>query len=548
MTVPIQGGSHTVAAIFSDQLRLHVPYFQRGYAWQQENAERLLSDVLRHVKGEAGLDWYPLGAIILRQTPGETKADIADGHQRLITLTVMLAVLRGLESESERRQRLHRCVCEADETPRLITLETARDLMLDYVQRSGATALPQPGPDADLSPGEEAILEVRDWLRQRLSALQIGQRRAIADFVLERTFLVVISVEEEQAARLLFSTMHETGVRPQTADLLKSSVLGKCAAGTRDRARAIWEGLEGRLGRDRMETLFLHIAAIESRRMSSETPDIALGRAFDFSTPEDAGRFVIERLRPMGARHVEILNAGFDTRSTPGPVFRRLQYLGWVIRHETWRLPALHWLSQRRYEDAETFAFLSRLETLAWVQMIKAEDIAKRDRRYLSLLDEIDRGRALEAGGALEIMPDERQAVHGVLAGPNVFKRPYKLFLLLRLNALYEGDAGVIVAPEATVEHIFPQKPGSASRWQVDHGRSPEMGRLLHSLGNLTLLIEAEQNAAANGEFELKRSVYRQSGFELTRRVADRTAWRPDEIAARTDQLVGDFFKALGIG
>lgn len=548
MTVPIEGGSHTVASIFSDKLRLHVPYFQRGYAWQQEHAERLLGDLLRHVRGEAGLDWYPLGAIILRQTPGEKQADIADGHQRLITLTIMLAVLRDLESEAERRRRLHGCICEADETPRLTTLATARVLMLAYVQRTGATARLQVDADLDLSPSEEAILEVRSWLRQRLSALKIGERRAVADFLLDRTMLIVITVAEEQAARLLFATMHETGVRPQTADLLKSSVLGNCAAGTRDRAREIWEGLEGRLGRDRMETLFLHIAAMETRRMSAETPDIALGRAFDFSTPEDAGRFVIERLRPVGARHVDILNAGLDSRATPGPVFRRLQYLGWVIRHDTWRLPALHWLSQRPYEDAETLTFLRRLEALAWVQMIKAEDIAKRDRRYLGLLGEIDKGRAMEPGGALDIMPDERQAVHGVLAGPNVFKRPYKLFLLLRLNALYEGDVGVVVAPEATVEHIVPQKPDLKSQWATDYGASPVAKSLLHSLGNLTLLTEAEQNEAANGEFEFKQGVYRRSGFVLTRRVAERTRWGPADVAARTDELVGDFFKALGIG
>lgn len=547
MTVPIEGGSQTVASIFSGQLSLAVPYFQRGYAWQQEHAERLLSDVLRHAGGDAGLDWYPLGAIIVQKNPQATAAHIADGHQRLITLTVLLAVLRDLEVEAERRQRLSACIAAADGGVRLTTQAAAQSLMLAYVQQDGATARPL-SPDAgDLSPGEEAILEVRNWLRQRIAGLDVGQRRRLAEFLLERTYLIVITVTDEPAARLLFATMHETGVRPQTADLLKSSVLGKCSGDTRERARGVWEGLEGRLGRDRMETLFLHIAAMDTRRMSSETPDIALGRAYDFSTEEDAGRFVLERLRPIGARHVEVLNAGLDPRATPGPVFRRLQYLGWVIRHDTWRLPVLHWLLQRPYEDARTLAFLTRLERLAWVQMIKAEEIARRDRRYLALLDEIDRGRALEPGGALDIEAEERRLVHSVLAGPNFFRRPYKLFLLLRLNAHYEGDEAVIVAPEATVEHIYPQKPGSGGRWEADYGARPEAGQLRHSLGNLTLLTEAEQNRAANGEFDAKVEVYRQSGFRLSQRLAVRGHWRPEDIAARTDEMAGDLFKALGI-
>lgn len=547
MTVPIQGSSHSVASIFSDMLKLKVPYFQRGYAWQQENADRLLSDILRHVGGGAETDWYPLGAIILRQTPGETEADIADGHQRLITLTVMLAALRDLERDADSQARLHGCIIATDGAVRLTTLAPAQGLMRDYVQDIGATARRAPEDTSELSPGEEAILEVRDWLRQRLSAFDVGQRRTIADFLLERTFLVVITVADEPSARLLFSTMHETGVRPQTADLLKSSILGKCSGETREQARGVWEGLEGRLGRDRMETLFMHIAAMDTRRMSSESPDIALGRAYDFSTPEDAGRFVLERLRPVGQRHIQILNAGLDPRAVPGPAFRRLQYLGWVIRHDTWRLPALHWLSLRPIEDAETLDFFRRLERLAWVQMIKAEEIAKRDRRYLAILDEIDRGRALEPGGGLDIGVDERQAVHGVLAGPNVFKRPYKLFLLLRLNAHYEGDENVHIAPEATVEHIYPQRPAAGSGWQREFGARSDANHLLHSLGNLTLLTEPEQNSAANGDYSAKRAIYGESGFAISQRLAAKPEWRPQDVAARTDELVRDLFAALGI-
>ncbi len=372
-------------------------------------------------------------------------------------------------------------------------------------------------------------------------------RRKLADFLLERTVLVAVSVGGDAAARLLFTTMHETGVKPQTADLLKSRVLGKCRGDDRETAQAVWEGLEARLGRDRMEGLLLSVAAIKARAMPSEHPDVALAQAFDLDPPGMARRFVMEHLRPIGSHLLEILNAGLDPAAQPGPVYRRLQYLGWVVRHDAWRLPALHWLSLRSIEAPETLVFLKRLETLAWVQMIRAEDVLRRDRRYLDILGEIDRGQALDAGSALTILPAERAAVRAVLTGPNLARRPYKLFLLLRLNAIAEGDEAVRITPEATVEHVFPQRPGFNSRWLEDYGRDADAATLKHMLGNLTLLTEREQNQAANRDFEAKRGIYADSAFSLSRHLGELSTWPPDAIRARTEQMAGDLMAALDI-
>jgi hypothetical protein len=474
-------------------------------------------------------------------------ADVADGHQRLITLTILLAVLRDLETEDGRHQRLARCVLDETGAPRFSTLQGAAELLLTAVQAEGATVRSAGADTLDLTPSEAAVLDNRTVVAERLAALSPEERRRLADFLLERTILVKITVEEESAARLLFTTMHETGVKPQTADLLKSRVLGRCTGEIREQAQTIWEGLEARLGRDRMEGLFLNVAAIKARALATEHPDVALGQVFDFDSPEEARRFVLEHLRPIGTRHVEMLNAGLDPNAKPGPVFRRLQYLSWVIRHDTWRLPALHWLVQAGYEHPQTLEFLRRLEALAWVQMIRAEEAVRRDRRYLFVLDEIDRGRALEPGGALTVLPHERELARGILIGPNMARRPYKLFLLLRLNSIYEGGGAVTVTPEATMEHIFPQRPGAGSGWVQHYGHLADDAGLKHMLGNLTLLTEREQNRAANRDFELKRPIYAESAFALSRRLATRTGWRPDDIRARTDELVQDFLFDLGL-
>ena len=547
MVLPIASACDSVEAVLTGPQRLKVPYFQRGYAWQQEHADRLVMDLISHATGEAVMDWYPLGAIILARREGEAEADVADGHQRLITLIILIATLRDLETEPQRRQRLARCILDAEGRPRFTTLQGTSDLLLAAVQVEDATAAAIDDAELDLSPSETAILDNRSLVRQRLEALGAEQRRLLADFLLERTVLVVVTVAEESAARLLFSTMHETGIKPKAADLLKSRVLGRCTGVTREKAQGIWEGLEARLGRDRMDGLFLAVAAIKARALVVEHPDVALGQAFDFESPDAAERFVLEHLKPIGAHHVDMLNAGLDPHARPGPVFRRLQYLSWVIRHDTWRLPALHWLSRSGNDDPDTLTFLRRLEALAWVQMIRAEEAARRDRRYFAVLDEIDRGRALSPGGPLEVLPAEREAARAILTGPNLARRPYKLFLLLRLNSIHEGDDAVTITPDATMEHILPQRPAPGSRWTEDYAPGTEVNSLKHVLGNLTLLTEPEQNRAANREFEAKRSIYAGSAFVLSQRLATEVAWRPDDIRARTARLADDFMAALGL-
>lgn len=544
---PMQSASATVEDILANARRLRVPYFQRGYAWQLEHASRLLDDLLAHAVGERDPDWYPLGAIIVSGEPDSSVLEVADGHQRLITLTIILAVLRDLEDDEARRRRLARCIIGDDGDLRFQTLKGSRDVLQAAVQEDGATLREAGMPDADLSPSESAILENRDGLRERIAALDSGRRRQLADFALARTMLVVITVGDERAARLLFATMHETGVRPAQTDLFKSQLLGQCAAEVRQAAQDHWEVLEARLGRHRMEDLLIDIATLETRAIVTEPPEAALAQAFGLATPDEASRFVFEHLRPSGERYVDIVGASLAHGRTPGPVFRRLQYLGWIVRHDTWRLPALHWLKQNPYEAPETLEFLRRLEALAWVQMIGSEDSSRRDRRYLAIVEAVDQGRALEPGGPFDIRPAERNEMLAILSGPNIVRRSYRHFLLLRLNAIYEGDVAVSNVPPATIEHVFPQRPGAGSRWREDFPTDGDAGQLRHMLGNLTLLTEAEQNRAGNQDFGIKRPIYADSAFALSRRIAAETGWTPASIRARTQALCRDFIEALGI-
>lgn len=552
LKAPILATPCTVAQIFSDEYRLVLPYFQRGYAWQQEHAARLLSDILRVAEGGADIDWYPLGSIIVAKKPKSPEAWLADGHQRLITLTILIAILRDLEGDPALKARLHSCIFSggsADPDPqfRLTTHEKARDRLRSAVQAEGATGLAVPEGDEDASESEENIVANRDHLRKAVAELSAARRQRLARFLLEGCFLLVTMLEEQRIALLLFSTMHDTGLKPTTIDLFKAQVLGRVLPHAREACQTIWEQLEAQLGQSGLDALFRHIAVLETGRMPTRPVLAVLQDRFDLDEAEGARSFVTRRLNTVGGHFTTLLDAPARAGVLPPAVSRRLQYLGWVRQHNSWAVPALHWLARSGGNDQQTPAFFRRLEALAWVQMIRAEDAPRRDQRYISLVEQISAGQAFAAGGGLDISAQERRDVRRILSASNFWRKRYKPFLLLRINAAIEGDDQVRLAPEATIEHVYPQNPDHSSQWTTDFRGAAEASRFRNLLGNLTLLTVDEQNEARNHDFVVKRPVLAASTFALSRRLGSCSTWRPDDVGRSTDEMIELLLQSWGI-
>ncbi|MCI0420635.1 MAG: HNH endonuclease family protein [Acidobacteria bacterium] len=86
---------------------------------------------------------------------------------------------------------------------------------------------------------------------------------------------------------------------------------------------------------------------------------------------------------------------------------------------------------------------------------------------------------------------------------------------------------------DITLEHVLPENPGG--NWP---GLSSDVVDMLYTrLGNLVLLQVSKNAKLGNASFEDKKKVLSQAGFALTLRVANYSAWGPDEIADRQAKL-----------
>src|SRR5437016_1550269 len=69
--------------------RLSVPVNQREYSWEDEQVKEVFQDLQRSIDQGA----YFLGTIVLTRGKGGA-LEVADGQQRLATITILLAAIR----------------------------------------------------------------------------------------------------------------------------------------------------------------------------------------------------------------------------------------------------------------------------------------------------------------------------------------------------------------------------------------------------------------------------------------------------------------------
>lgn len=83
--------------------KLHIPDYQRPYAWKENQVEILLNDLKDVI--ESGKKSYLLGSLIFHKNTQDSKLDIVDGQQRLVTLALICAELEQWEQDKDGKKR-----------------------------------------------------------------------------------------------------------------------------------------------------------------------------------------------------------------------------------------------------------------------------------------------------------------------------------------------------------------------------------------------------------------------------------------------------------
>jgi len=553
----IDAKEKAIRDVFHRDYAFSIPAYQRPYSWGTDQAKTLLTDlVAASADFNVGMNVnsvtpYFLGSIVVIKQENQPAADVVDGQQRLTTLALLISALRTLFTDVKRKATFGELVLEQGD-PLVGTEDRCR---LELRQRDNAffetNFLRHPDLSqlpgllaANLSDPQKHLAENAQALLAELSKLEPGRREAMAAFLLQHTYLVIVSTASLESAFRIFSVLNDRGLDLTVADILKSEIIGRIPAATQEAYVEKWEDAEVELGTQRFADLFSHIRMIHDRKKLRTT----VLEGFRASVPmTNPASFIDSELLPMADAMQVIFQRDFEC-ADPAAEKQANSSLRWLLRigDQDWVPVALLLITRYAETPAVTVAKLAELEKLTAVLWLNRFDINNRIERYGKILEEIANDTAKSAVlPSLLASAEEKKSAADAISGDvyNLSPAPKRTFVLLRLDAALSSGEATYDFDTITVEHILPQTPDATSEWIEWWPDSIAREQSVHLLGNLALLNRRQNSAALNWDFDKKKEKYYQkktggSPFQITSRVLKETEWTPAVFARHQAETV----------
>ncbi|MCZ4072547.1 DUF262 domain-containing protein [Agrobacterium sp. LMR679] len=551
---PIKAGQERLSRVFSDEFAFSIPTYQRPYAWEQEQTQALLDDIMSALHDAIDTKepiTYFLGSIVLIKQPGSPEAKVVDGQQRLTTLTILLSVLRDLSSHDVSMKR-HSYICEEGDPDkgtrsryRLTLRKRDDEFFRETIQIRGQT---DKLPDSKgLTDSRLLIVENARYLRRRLETLSAEQRDGLMAFLLQRCYLVVIAVSNVDVAHKVFTVLNARGLDLTPADILKADLLDRVPEAEEKNYSDTWEALEEQLGRERFAELFQHIRMIYQRDKPRERLEVGFKRfVTDFGNYQ---HFMKNVLQPFGSTYALLMSPVLFAQRFGDPATKRLKYLT-KLDNNDWLPVALKFFAHNKPDPAEAGDFMRRLETLAYFLFVTRADINERIKRFALVLTDLHEGAWRDR--SIVLSETDKAFFRRQLDGPIYLATRVRLPLLLRLDAELSSGGATYDHSTVSVEHVLPQNPQADSNWFWDFSDDAIREHWTHRLGNLMLLTIRKNAQASNWDFTTKKQRYFMehggvSPFVITTQVLDKSEWAPSILEERQQLLLNKLFSTWDI-
>jgi hypothetical protein len=587
----------TPQMVFMQPQRLVVPLFQRPYVWNEENQwEPLWNDLVRVadrvLKGPFEKHQpHFLGAVVLQQIQKQTgqlqERTIIDGQQRLTTLQLLLDALHAELLSIDALQpamRIEPLVTNAEPfcskpEDRFKVWPTNRD-------RPAFNAIMGAKPPVDYNVvgyrGERMVEahrffseQAREWLS--VDGAEAAERRsaAVETVVRELLQMVVIDLAADENAQEIFETLNARGAQLTAADLIKNFVfqrLLETGANVEDAYQTNWKEFEtgfwetevsvGRLRYPRSAIFLNHwlIARTGEEVVAREVFD-----RFKRYTGDEVGlpmSKVIERVHAAAAVYRQ-----FTIASTQVGPIDRLGLFGYrtgILESEVIKPLVLCLLDPEEpsIPEAQLVKALDVVESWMVRRMLVRATTKNYNQVVAELVSLVRGSDRASAGDAIEnylarqssasrYWPDDAE-LQQELGGLQAYRRLGRGRLRMVLEAIEDhlrgwrnGKSGLgeerVARGKLAIEHVTPRK--WHTHWPLQEGTEADRDRIIHSLGNLTLLTGKLNSKVSNGPWlgtDGKRNGLEGHDVLLLNRELLKTAvgqWTDDAIRRRTREL-----------
>jgi hypothetical protein len=583
----MDAGTLSVRKIFGQDRRHVVPLFQRPYVWEREKQWEPFWEDIRALAERLACNQEPrphfLGAIVLDQMPTATghveTRQVIDGQQRLTTLQIFLEAFcdlcgdQGFEKHHKALLKLTRNDDPMSEDEdeefkvwptntdqahfrRVMRCASPVELRKQYEVKANA-AVGHPIADGYLffhvALGEWLGVE-GEMLEERLDALFNAARDYIR--------LVVIDLDKEDDAQLIFETLNARGTPLLPSDLVKNFLFHRAQL-VGEPVEPLYQGYwrffdedpkywrrelgRGHARRHRIDTYLQHYLTLQTR---DEVPVAHLYVVFrEFARQNGSPQKTLATIK----QYADVYRS-FDCFA---PGCREALFFERVAAMDiTTAYPFLMQLfAEFGSQQKVLHAVLADVESFLVRRMVCQLNTRGYNRLFLDMLKTLGQDGDATVSAVRQFLlssaadsnrwPPDAEFKQAWLDYPlyrNLAQRRVRLLLEALERKLRTGKSEKMQLEEKlTIEHLLPQD--WRKHWPLPDEAESELAeqerdRSLHTVGNLTLLNGKLNPTVSNGPWDKKRpEILKHSLLRMNHELGEYPAWDEACIRLRGEKL-----------
>lgn len=554
---------NTVRQILSENTIYQVPLYQRNFSWEvNDQIDMFWSDLCKSL--EKNHDHF-LGHILITKTDKNNLFEILDGQQRLVTITILFAVLRDKfhDERDEARKELAEKVIIAEKDidslkpkPRLILNKMNKDFFYSEIQE-GMKKLNK--DYKKITNTNKLIADAYYYFDKKIDENlrvvpnHIEYLNSIYKHVLEKFGAIKTIVDDKKDAYRLFMPLNFRGLELSAADLFKTHTINEASGAEKEEIAQTWDDMSEKLNKIGMTRFLRHFWASKIANINEE------------DLYEEFEKYLEDNKSPNKnlVKENEKITALSFTRD---------------LAEEAEIYNALANPTEDAWKDNEIKTLLSDIQTLNMTQclpLLLSGYKKFEGKKFVNLLGAIIKFsfRYITIGGlnnkilekmyseiAIKIRKGEINDMAQILKefkkkdiDEAQFEATFKKkqinnekiakYILRTIEDFIAKDESEKVSQILTLEHILPVNPDEEWKTYLNNKGIMDIDNYVDSLknriGNMTLLTVKKNRKAQNKFFTKKRDeIYKNTRLEITKWLLNNNDWTGKEINERQEMLL----------
>ena len=589
--------TQTLGEVFQNQYPFHVPKYQRGYAWDQDEVNDLLKDIasLRAAQGGAKPSHFMGGLVHVHLQAANSVSrihEVVDGQQRMATFSLLMAAItEGITALKHEAKGATRHSCDAykeelDEAylyyketvqgkriyrQKLVMSKVDAEFFSDTI--AGQAAEPERETHRRIQQAYKCFVSalvdpiVKDASKK--VSLRLKSLVFLAKLVADNFFVIHIVSQSRKEAYRLFSVLNDRGRNLSDGDLLRALTLEltELDQKSQNQIEVLWDRvLDG--SEDEIEKF---LRAYYPSTLGKRAPKSGLFDAYEegylkgkstadilgFVKKLDQEKTIFDAISgglwPFKALGSTATNWDHD----------RLDRLVNVLRHEAAHplLMSAYRLGEKKFIEIVRFLerFVFRYINITGAHpgpiygSYYAESVEIRHIGAAYLTDSLRQ----KLKSLIEKRAPDQQFLDALAArlqysDDSSRNRLIKHFLTTLETYHASADQGkvgkklkpnimtVFDLASTTLEHIYPQNATATSQ-------DAALESLKSRIGNLTVLAASDNSQLGNVAFVAKKAVFSKSSVTLNREIAKQINWTQKSLENREKRLCDLALKVFGL-